>query len=143
MTRLSIAYYAIENLHVHVLYSIIFPDKFYRDCRKQGGTTKRSLNRELLDEFLGYLEEEELHVYCLACVLLLTEPKEGASYAKKLISEAYDDQKHGLKNACKASVPSRLGMQNAVFADTMQNADRRIDVVFYQFRSSEYGIVVT
>ena len=119
----SIVAHKSSRIYDEIKYSLLcnrkptlqhnIPDKFYRDCRRQGGTTKRSLNRELLDEFLGYFEEEEL--YCLACVLFLTEPKEGASYAKKLISEAYDDRKHDLKNACKASVPSRLGIQNAVF----------------------------
>lgn len=68
-------------------------------------------------------------------MLFQTEPKEGASRAKKLISEAYDDWKHAkqdLKMHAKLQYHLNLECRMQWFVDTMQNADRRINVVVYQ-----------
>ena len=114
----------------------IIPIKVYKDSWRWAGTTQRSLNCEWFDSFsfLAYSEQEK-GLYCLACVLFSSHPKEGASRAQKLITVARDDWKHA-KEDLRAHAKLQYHLDSEckmhAFIDSMEQPDRRIDVLVHE-----------
>ena len=83
------------------LRSIKIPVKVYKDKRprRKLGTTQWMCNRQWFEtfDFLAYSHQQR-GLYCLACVLFPTDPKEGATHAKKLITVPYDNWKYAVED---------------------------------------------
>lgn len=81
--------------------------------------------------FLAYSEGDK-GLYCLACVLFPSYPKEGASRAELLITLPHDDRKDAMEDLrVHSQLQYHLDSESKMhaFLQTMQNPQTRIDVL--------------